>query len=82
VFGQNLAHEKNFVATPRDGFANQFLGGSITVHLGCVDQSHPEIEAEAQDLQFFLSAPRMIAQLPRTLAEHRNHFAGRQLGGA
>ena len=67
----DLADQKYFVTPAANRFANQLLGGALTVHLGGIDQRHPQIDPALKRSKLVGSPALVLAHIPRTKAERR-----------
>ena len=74
VLGQDLAHQKSLVASTGDRFTDQFLGATLAIHFGRVDQIGAEVEGKPKRGQFFASCRRSspMCQVPRPNAVTRS----------
>src|SRR6516164_451483 len=70
MVGEHLGHNEDFVPTPGNCLAHQFLGRPRSIELCGIDVSHPEIEpaAECSCRDGGLS----LLDEPGALADHRN----------
>jgi hypothetical protein len=81
--GRNhLADEEDVVAPVLDRLGDELLGRAGTVELGGVDEGHSELDTELQRGDLILASGWVLARRPRSLPQHRNRFAGRELDGA
>src|SRR6185369_3366392 len=81
IVGKHLADDEDLVAASFDGFADDFLGAAIAVHLGSVDQRHADLETKLDRGHFLPAFARVLAHAPGALAELGHDPAGRQLNG-
>src|SRR5437763_11632857 len=66
------------VAPVADRLADQLLGRALAVHLGGIDERHPELDSALQRRDLLRAAAGAIADIPGTEAKGRNFAAGRQ----
>ncbi len=78
VMRQHLADEEDTGATAGDGFADNFLGPAVGVHLCRVDERHAEVEAEPKCGHFRRAPASVFTHSPRPLAEGGDHLARRE----
>ena len=72
ILGVDLADQEDLIADAGQGLAEKAFGGAIAVHLGGVDQGHPQVDAGAQRGDFLFAQARILAHAPRALAERGN----------
>src|SRR5256885_10058125 len=82
----DLADQKNVVALTLDCLSDYFLSATVAVHLGGVDQRHPEVDSQLQCGDFALAVARTLPHLPSPEAENGHQSArwqrnARQLSG-
>ena len=80
--GSTLLTRKTHPAVRRR-LADEFLGRAVAVHLGGIDQRHPQLDPELQRLDLVLGT-RMVPlrQVPGALPEDGNRLARRELNSA
>jgi hypothetical protein len=71
----DLRNNIGAVSPAFDGLCDHLFRAALTVHLGCVDQRHAEIQAEAQRIRFGLGLTVVLAHVPRAEAEGRHRHA-------
>jgi hypothetical protein len=76
---QHFADEENLITTARNRLAHELLSGPIAVHFGGVHQRHAKVEAETKRGHLGVFFARILAQLPRSLAENRDTFTTGEL---
>lgn len=77
----DLAHQEHLVAPAADGFADDFLGAPLAIHLGGVDEGHALVDPQLQCRDFGATPVRVFAHAPGALADDRDGNA-RQINGA
>ena len=78
VVRQHLADDEQLVALPCRGFPDNLLGAAAAIHLGRVDQGHPELDAELQRRGLLSAAAAVLAHMPGALPEGRHALAVRK----
>jgi hypothetical protein len=73
----NLADHKHLFAPPGNRLANDFLGATVAIHLGGVDQGHPQIKPQRNGGDFVLPVAAMLPHHPGAEPQRR-HASGRQ----
>ena len=68
----HLAHYKQAVAPAGHRSRHDFLRAAVAVHLGRVDERHPELEAERKRRGFGRRARLVLAHRPRAETERRH----------
>ncbi len=58
-----------------DRIGYHFFRAAFAVHLRCIDQSHPEIDAQAQSRDLIRVRVLVLAHAPGALTQRRNLFA-------
>ena len=79
---QHLADQEDLVAAAGDRLADELLGPAVAVHLGGVDQRHPQVEAEAQRRDLLPPERGVLGHMPGSHAENHDLVTGRKLGHA
>src|SRR5207237_10547192 len=67
-----LAHDEDVVATAPDRLPDDALGAAVRVHLGGVDEGHPELHAGAERADLATSVFAVLTHAPGTLTEQRD----------
>src|ERR1700755_2689991 len=80
--GKDLADQKDVVSASLDRFPDKLLGAAVGIHLGSVNQSHAEIDAEAQRRDLLVSPTRVLGHVPSALTEDRNGLSGGEPDGS
>ena len=72
VTRRDLVDDEALGSSSDDRLADQLLGPDV--HLGRVDESHPEVEPDAQRVDLLLPLVRVLAEVPRPLTEDGHSF--------
>jgi len=75
IIGQDLAHQEDLIATPRDALARDLFRAPMAVHLGGIDVRQAEVDAGAQRVRGAPLRIRGTLDLPRALSDQRNLHA-------
>src|SRR5262245_11489836 len=73
---QGLADEKHLVTSSLDGLADDVFGSAIGIHLGGVDEPHPEVEPQPKRRDFARAMASIFTHSPRALTECNDRLAG------
>ena len=65
--GVNLADQIRLLAPPTNGFTHDFFSTALGIHLGGIDQRHPQIQAFTQRPDLSLPLPGILAHVPGAL---------------
>ena len=65
----DLADQEDLFAASRDSRADHVFGAALGVHLGGIDQRHPQFDAFAQRRDLALAFSGLLADMPGTLAD-------------
>jgi len=80
VQGQRLAHAEDLVAPPRDGPADQLLGGSPAVHLGSVTEAQRKVQTGAVAGELVGPATYVLGVTPGPQSQRWQQLAVRERG--
>src|SRR5271166_5412243 len=80
--GKDLADQKDVVSASLDRLPDKLLGAAVRIHLGSVNQSHAEIDAEAQRRDLLVSSAGVLGHVPSALTEDENGFPGGKPDGS
>jgi len=72
----DLADQEHLVALPGNGLADHFLGTTVAIHLGGVDQDHAPVNTGLQGTYFLGALVAVLAHAPGALADDRNGHSG------
>jgi hypothetical protein len=70
------ADEGHLVTTTLDGLAGDVFGSAIGIHLGSVDEPHPEVERKPKRRDLGRAPASIFAHPPRALTERNDRLAG------
>ena len=72
---QHLADQEHLRTASADGLAHDLFRAAVRVHLGRVDERHPEVEPQAKRGNLRCAPPAIFSHSPRPLAEDHDGLA-------